>query len=144
VAAGVLIVVVLFLGASWVVGRGNDNGASGTPLAGASTPAAASTTAPKPAPTTPRPKPTVQKGVVLRLQASGGQSWVSVRSSTGTEIYQGVLTDGTAREFRDDTRLSVRFGNSIAVRVTQNGKDIGSPQCQRHVCTVAFGIPSAG
>jgi hypothetical protein len=55
-----------------------------------------------------------------------------------------VLTDGTAKEFRDHTKLSVRFGNSVAVKVVQNGKDLGSPQCQRHVCTVAFGLPSAG
>jgi len=81
---------------------------------------------------------------VLRLQASGGESWVSVRSSAGTEIYQGVLTDGMAREFRDDTKLSVRFGNSDAVRVTQNGRNLGTPQCQRQVCTVAFGTTSAG
>jgi hypothetical protein len=144
VAAGVLVVVLLFLGASWLVGRGNDHGAAGAPLAAATVPAPTTTAAPKPSPTTPRPKPPVYKGVVLKLQASGGQSWVSVRSSAGTEIYQGVLTDGTAREFRDDTRLSVRFGNSIAVRVTQNGKDIGAPRCGRHVCTVAFGMPSAG
>jgi cytoskeleton protein RodZ len=145
VAAGVLVVVVLFLGVSWVVGRsGQDHGASGTtPLAAATTPAL-TTSPPPPSPTTARPRAPVYKGVVLRLQASGGASWVSVRSSAGTEIYQGVLTDGMAREFRDDTKLSVRFGNSVAVRVTQNGKDLGSPQCQRHVCTVAFGLPSAG
>ena len=142
VAAGVLVVVVLFLGASWIVGRSHDGGASGAPLAAATSPAA--TTSPAPSPTTASPRPPVYRGVVLRLQASGGASWVSVRSSTGTEIYQGVLTDGMAKEFRDDTKLSVRFGNSVAVRVTQNGRDLGSPQCQRHVCTVAFGLPSAG
>lgn len=143
VAAGVLVVVVLFLGASWIVGRGHDDGTSGAPLAAATTPAATTSPAPRPTPTRTSSQP-VYKGVVLRLQASGGASWVSVRSSTGTEIYQGVLTDGMAKEFRDDTKLSVRFGNSIAVRVTQNGKDLGSPQCQRHVCTIAFGLPNAG
>lgn len=142
VAAGVLVVVVLFLGASWIVGRSHGGGASGAPLAAATSPAA--TTSPAPSPTTASPRPPVYRGVVLRLQASGGASWVSVRSSTGTEIYQGVLTDGMAKEFRDDTKLSVRFGNSVAVRVTQNGRDLGSPQCQRHVCTVAFGLPSDG
>lgn len=143
VAAGVLVVVVLFLGASWIVGRGHDDGTSGAPLAAATTPPATTSPAPRPTPTRTSPQP-VYKGVVLRLQASGGASWVSVRSSAGTEIYQGVLTDGMAKEFRDDTKLSVRFGNSVAVRVTQNGRDLGSPQCQRHVCTVAFGLPNAG
>jgi len=141
VAAGVLVVVVLFLGASWIVGRSHDGGASGAPLA-ATTSAPTTSPAPLPTPTRASPRPPVYKGVVLRLQASGGASWVSVRSSAGTEIYQGVLTDGMAKEFRDDTKLSVRFGNSVAVRVMQNGKDLGSPQCGGHVCTVAFGLPS--
>ena len=66
-----------------------------------------------------------------------------MRSSAGTEIYQGVITDGTAKEFRDDTRLSVRFGNSAAVRVIQNGRNMGSPPCGRHACTIAFDVPSA-
>jgi cytoskeletal protein RodZ len=142
VAAGVLVVVVLFLGASWIIGRSHD-GASGTSVA-ATTPAATSSPAPRPSPTAASPTAPVYEGVVLRLQASGGVSWVSVRASSGREIYQGVLTDGMAKEFRDHTKLSVRFGNSVAVRVTQNGKDLGSPQCQRHVCTVAFGLPAAG
>ena len=49
-----------------------------------------------------------------------------------------------AKEFRDARQLSVRFGNSVAVAGHANGKDLGSPQCQRHVCTVAFGLPAAG
>ena len=139
-----LVVVVLFLGASWIIGRSqHDSSTSDVPVV-AATSAAPTTSAPPPSPSTPSPRPPAYKGVVLRLQATGGQSWVSVRSSSGTEIYQGVLTDGMAKEFRDDTKLSVRFGNSIAVRVTQNGKDLGSPQCQRHVCTIAFGLPNAG
>jgi hypothetical protein len=143
VAAGVLVVVVIFLGASWVIGRNSGDDSSGGPLAAATTPAVTSSPTPRPSPTA-SPRPPVYRGVVLRLRASGGESWVSVRSSSGTEIYQGVLTDGMAREFRDDTKLSVRFGNSDAVRVTQNGKDMGQPQCERQVCTIAFGLPSAG
>lgn len=144
VAAGVLVVAMLFLGASWIVGRGHDKSVSGGPVAAATAPAATTSAAPRPSPTEPSPRAPVYRGVVLRLEASGGASWVSVRASSGTEIYQGVLTDGMAKEFRDDTKLSVRFGNSVAVRVTQNGRDLGSPQCQRHVCTVAFGLPSDG
>jgi cytoskeleton protein RodZ len=145
VAAGVLVVVVIFLAASWLIGR-DDNDASGTPapLAGATTTAAATTPAPKPRPTTQAPKPPAAKAVVIRLRAAGGSSWVSVRSSAGAEIFQGVLADGQAREFRDAKQLSVRFGNSPAVRVTQNGKDVGAPRCPAQVCTVAFGLPAAG
>jgi cytoskeletal protein RodZ len=142
VAVGVLAVVVIFLGASWLVGRGGD-GASGTRVEAVAT-APAPTTAPKPSPTAVKPAPPAVQGVVLRLRASGGSSWVSVTSSDGKQVYQGTLVNGQAREFRDARQLSVRFGNSPAVRVTQNGKDVGSPRCPRQVCTVAFGSPTAG
>jgi cytoskeleton protein RodZ len=143
VAVGVLAVVVLFLGASWLVGRGGDDGAADDPLAAATTPAVTTSPTPLPSPTKARPRPPAYQGVVLRLQASGGESWVSVRSSSGAEIYQGVITDGTAKEFRDETKLSVRFGHPEAVRVIQNGKDMGTPPCGGRVCTIAFGLPSA-
>jgi cytoskeleton protein RodZ len=139
VAAGVLVVVVLFLAASWLIGRGDDGDASGTPA-----PPAAVTTPPAPtptaAPTTPAPKP-APRVVVVRLRAAGGSSWVSVTGSKGA-IFEGILSKGQAREFRDAKQLSVRFGNSPAVRVTANGKDVGAPRCPAQVCTVAFGLPS--
>jgi cytoskeleton protein RodZ len=149
VAAGVLVVVVLFLGASWIVGRVGDHGAAGSSAAqGVPTTAAAATTTTRPAPTTAvtsKPAAPAVKGVVLKLQATGGSSWVSVTASDGNQLYQGVLTDGgTAKEFRDAKQLSVRFGNSPAVRITQNGRDLGAPRCDRQVCTVAFGSTAAG
>jgi Domain of unknown function (DUF4115) len=138
------VVVLLFLGASWVVGR-HGGKAAGAPAsqAVATTAAAVTTTPAKPAGTTTPAVPAV-KGVVLTLRASGGSSWVSVTSSDGNQLYQGILTDGTAKEFRDAKLLSVRFGNSPAVRITQNGRDMGTPRCDRQVCTVAFGLPAAG
>jgi cytoskeleton protein RodZ len=145
VAAGVVIVVLLFLGASWIVGRSGDDASGSSSAQGVPTTAAAATTRPAPTPAgTSKPAAPAVKGIVLRLQASGGSSWVSVTASDGNQLYQGVLTDGTAKEFRDTRQLSVRFGNSPAVRITQNGRNLGAPRCDRQVCTVAFGSPAAG
>jgi cytoskeleton protein RodZ len=144
VAVGVLVVVVIFLAASWLVGRhGGD--ASGSPAPQAAATTAASPATPVPTPTaSPKPPAPAPKGVVLRLRATGGSSWVSVTGSHGAQLYQGILTNGMAREFRDAKQLSVRFGNSPAVRVTQNGRDMGAPRCDRQVCTIAFGSPTVG
>jgi cytoskeletal protein RodZ len=145
VAAGVLVVVVLFLGASWIIGRRGDDASGSAAARAVPTTAAAATTTPAPTPAvTSKPAAPAVKGVVLKLQASGGSSWVSVTASDGNQLYQGVLTDGTAKEFRDARQLSVRFGNSPAVRITQNGRDMGAPRCDRQVCTVAFGSTAAG
>jgi cytoskeletal protein RodZ len=144
VAIGALLVVLIFLGVSWVVGRGGDED-PGAPLA-APTSTAGST--PPPATTAPAttapPAAPVPKVVIVTLRAAAGSSWVSVTGSDGSAKFSGVLAAGQAKEFRDAKRLSVRFGNSPAVRVTQNGKDVGAPRCGAQVCTVDFGLPTAG
>lgn len=142
VAAGVVAVAVLLLAGSWLLGRGDDSGQVGAiPAPGTSTAATTpSPTAAKP----PRTAPPAVPGVTLRLRAVGGSSWVSVTGSNGSQLFQGVLADGDARDFRDSRQLSVRFGNSPAVRVVQNGRDVGAPRCDTQVCTVAFGPAAAG
>ncbi|MFL6128501.1 MAG: helix-turn-helix domain-containing protein [Mycobacteriales bacterium] len=140
VAVGVLAVAVLLLGASWLLGRGG-----GADQVGA-LPAASSPAVPPASPTptaTPPAQPAVH-GVTLRLRATGGSSWVLVTASDGSQLFQGILADGDAREFKDGRQLSVRFGNSPAVRVVQNGRDVGAPRCDTQVCTVAFGPAAVG
>jgi cytoskeletal protein RodZ len=142
VAVGVLAVAVLLLGGSWLLGRGaGDPGQVGA-IPAPSSPAATSASGPTAQPTRSSP-PRVQ-GVTLRLRATGGSSWVSVTASDGSQLYQGILGNGDAREFKDARQLSVRFGNSPAVRLVQNGRDIGAPRCDTQVCTVAFGPAAAG
>jgi cytoskeletal protein RodZ len=141
VAVGVVAVAVLLLGGSWLFGRGDDGGQVGAiPAPSTVVTSAPSPTAARPSRTTPPPAP----GVTLRLRATGGSSWVSVTGSNGSQIFQGILARGQAREFRDARQLSVRFGNSPAVRVVQNGRDLGAPRCDTQVCTVAFGPAAAG
>ena len=62
----------------------------------------------------------------------------------GERLLRRPLGNGDAREFKDARQLSVRFGNSPAVRLVQNGRDIGAPRCDTQVCTVAFGPAAAG
>ena len=140
VAVGVLAVAVLLLGASWLIGRGDSPDPVGA------IPAPSSATATSTASPTPRPtrRAAPVAGVTLRLRATGGSSWVSVTASDGSQLFQGILDNGDAREFKDARQLSVRFGNSPAVRVVQNGRDVGPPRCDTQVCTVAFGPAAAG
>ena len=142
VAAGVLAIAVVFLGVSWVVGR--DSG-PGTPVGAAPAPAA-TTTAPSPTPARTSPPATrpPASGLTLRLRAAGGSSWILVTGSGGAALFQGVIADGQARQFRDARQLQVRFGNSPAVRVTVNGRDVGAPRCDTQVCTVSFTPSTAG
>jgi hypothetical protein len=85
-----------------------------------------------------------QSGVNLRIRVVGGASWLRVADATGRELFQGVLRAGAVKDFRDQRLLSVRYGNSPAVTVVLNGKDLGSPKCQSNVCTKRYEPVAAG
>jgi cytoskeleton protein RodZ len=147
VAVAVLAVAVVFLGVSWVIGRGQDSGdkpradATTTPpastLASSTPPPATSSSRPAPR---PKPKPS---GVQLKVTANEGASWLSVTNSSGSEIYQGILASGQAKQFTDGRKLTIKFGNSRVVTLNLNGQDVGAPQCDRMVCSVEYLPPHA-
>jgi cytoskeleton protein RodZ len=147
VAVAVLAVGVVFLAFSWVLGRGqgtDDVSASpgsspSTPAPTTSTPSSSAVRTPKPA---PRP-PKIPAGVRLRVLASGGESWLSVRSSAGAEIFRGTLGPGQQKDFTDGRSLKVRYGNSRAIMLTVNGQPVGRPQCTSIVCDAEYLPPHA-
>ena len=151
-AIGVLVVVAVILGVSWVAGMrqssGPNAGASpGRPSAVVTTAATVPRSTPTPARTTASPSPTpsaAARGVTLRVRASAGDSWLLVTSSGGGQVFQGVLASGQVQEFRDDRQLTVKFGNSHAVTLTLNGRDVGAPSCGTIVCSQQFTSVSAG
>jgi cytoskeleton protein RodZ len=142
-AIAVLALVVVLLAVSWVVGRSSE---TGTPRAGATgAPPASSTATPStgtsapstseaPPPTTSKPVPA---GITVRVAITGESSWVRVRSSTGQEIYQGILAKGQMKDFHDPTALSLRFGNAQVVELTVNGTKVGKP-CAKQVCDQTY------
>lgn len=141
-AIAVLALVVVLLAVSWVVGKSGDRA---TPRAGATGAPPASTTAtpttPSTAPTTSDAPPSTSKpapsGITVRVAVTDESSWVRVRSSTGQEIYQGILAKGEMKDFHDPASLSLRFGNAQVVELTVNGTKVGRP-CAQQVCDQTY------
>jgi cytoskeleton protein RodZ len=147
-AIAVLAVATVFLGASWLLGRGGEDPGqqatepeSGAPSASA-TPSTPPPTSSAPATTTPAP-PATPRGVRLRVQAKDGPSWLLVTSSSGSQLFMGTLGTGESREFRDSRLLTVKFGNAPVVTLTLNGRDVGAPRCGRIVCSMEFDAKAA-
>jgi hypothetical protein len=66
--------------------------------------------------------------VVVRMDALPGElSWVSVTRSDGSVIYEGDISNGQSKTFRDDKRISVLTGCASSIELTVNGQDVGSP-----------------
>ncbi len=137
-AAAVVVVLAVVAVGGWLLTR-SGSGPSRHGASGATTtshhPTGHATTTPRPTHTKPAPPP--PSGVALRVQITGDRSWLLVTSSAGTPVYEGVLDSGTQMKFTDPSRLTVRFGNPLAVSVTVNGRQLGRP-CAQSVCTVQF------
>ena len=77
--------------------------------------------------------------VVVRMTAlPGAISWVSVTRADGDVLYEGNVSDGQSKTFRDKTRISVLSGCASAIELTVNGTDVGSPGAECSPVTVRF------
>jgi cytoskeleton protein RodZ len=79
------------------------------------------------------------KEVVVRMTAlPGAISWVSVTRADGDVLYEGNVSDGQSKTFRDKTRINVLSGCASAIELTVNGTDVGSPGGECSPVTVRF------
>lgn len=78
-------------------------------------------------------------GVVVRMTALPGQlSWVSVTRSDGSIAFEGNISDGQSKTFRDDKRIQVLSGCASSIELNVNGHDVGTPGASCVPETVRF------
>lgn len=96
----------------------------------------------------PSPPPVVaklpEKGVVVLLRITGGASWCSIKNAAGQVMFEGTLTQGQQKLFKDDKQVKLVLGNAGAVDLVVNGRDLGSPGGDGVVSRVAFGPGDPG
>lgn len=84
-------------------------------------------------------------GADLRVRLLGGDSWVSVRNGA-TTLFEGVLRDGSIKDFKDAKQLRLIVGNAGAVNLVCSGRDLapaGNPGAVRRFTCDAHGITPA-
>jgi cytoskeletal protein RodZ len=78
------------------------------------------------------------RGKVTVAVLATDRSWVQVTTTTGQELFQGLLQPGQAKTFTDKTRLKLVIGNAGGVELTVNGSAIGAPGRRGQVARVQF------
>jgi cytoskeleton protein RodZ len=112
-----------------------------------STPSTAPTSpssAPSTEPTSPAPSPSdvvaAADGVVVKLTVTGAKSWIRATAGPGGKtLYEGIVTQGTTKTFRDKQKVALVIGNAGAVSLVVNGRDLGEPGSGGQVVKVTFG-----
>jgi hypothetical protein len=77
--------------------------------------------------------------VTVQMRVLRGQTWCSVRTAAGATLFEGLLTAGQQKLFKDAKGLKLIIGNAPVVDLIVNGHDIGSPPSQGNVARVSVG-----
>ncbi len=78
------------------------------------------------------------RGKVTVAVRATDRSWVQVTTTSGQELFQGLLQPGQQKTFTDKTRLKLVIGNAGGVELTVNGSAIGAPGRRGQVARVQF------
>ena len=142
IMAAAAIVIAGVVGFSLFTG----NGTSKTSLVstGTSTSATSRSTSTSPAPLSPEPSASLATAqltndVTVAISAVNDSSWIAVTSDAGAQLFAGILSKGTSKEFHDPQHLRVVIGNAGAVTLSVNGKKLGTPGGAREVLHFDFG-----
>jgi cytoskeleton protein RodZ len=73
---------------------------------------------------------------------TGDRTWMSVTTFSGRLLFQGLISSGERKIFRDAKGLRLTIGNAPAVDLVANGRDVGAPRSQGNVAHVT--IPRGG
>ncbi|SEG61458.1 protein RodZ, contains Xre-like HTH and DUF4115 domains [Thermomonospora echinospora] len=79
-----------------------------------------------------------RKNVELKVKAERS-SWLNVRDEKGRQLFSGLLAAGRSMEWTAKKRIEVLIGNGGGVKLTVNGKDLGSPGTDGQVLRLSFG-----
>jgi cytoskeleton protein RodZ len=81
-------------------------------------------------------------GVLVKLEAINGYSWLFVSDNDGVTLYSGRASQGQTFEFSSTELVNLRIGNAGAVKLTVNGKEVPSLGGDGEVVNVSYGVNS--
>ncbi|MDT7538659.1 MAG: hypothetical protein QOI82_2244 [Actinomycetota bacterium] len=140
--ASVLVLVSAVAGFQLLSSAGKKNPTGQSDAGVVSVPKVVSSTAPQVAPPAPKPTGPVAlinpKLVSLRVTVTGSKSWISITSSSGKVLFQGILRHGAQQDFTDAKLLRLVIGDSGAVSLVVNGRELGAPGPKGRVTRVDF------
>jgi len=136
-AMAVALVAICILAAVSLIG--GNKGSSSRQTANNGKPVTTPTTTAPATPGTPPPSAVAQlTGATALVRVVSDRTWLQVWTIDGHELYQGILSKGDSKVFRNKRGLRLLIGNAPAVDLVANGRDIGAPRAQGVVSHVTI------
>ncbi|MQY02825.1 helix-turn-helix domain-containing protein [Actinomadura macrotermitis] len=130
-AMGLALVMLVAIGVVQLVA--GDRGEHHTAQQVAVAPPASPSARPSAAPTSPAPR----KEVTLQVKARRG-TWVNVRGDKGKQLFTGVIDKGGSKDWTAKKKITIVIGSGGGLRLTVNGKDLGTPGHRGESLRLAF------
>jgi cytoskeleton protein RodZ len=136
-AMAVALVAIIVLSAVSLIG--GNKGSSSRQTAN-DKPSNVPTSTPPSTPGTPPPSGAVAQlsGATALVRVVSDRTWLQVWTLDGHELYQGILSKGASKVFRNKHGLRLLIGNAPAVDLVANGRDLGAPRAQGVVAHVTI------
>lgn len=104
---------------------------------------AATATTPTHSPSPPSPPSSAvaqlpPTAAIALIRVTGDRTWLSVETVAGRLLFQGLLSTGQSRAFRDSKGLRLVIGNAPAVDLVADGRDVGAPKSSGNVAHVTI------
>ena len=82
------------------------------------------------------------QGVLVKLEAPNGSSWLFVSDAASVTLYSGRASQGQVFEFSSTEAVNLRIGNAGAVKLTVNGKEVPPLGADGEVVNVSYEVNS--
>lgn len=136
----VLVAVCIIAGVGLITNGGGKKSPSAgrhaqVPVVTTSTPSASSP------PVTPPPSAVAElpnNVATALIRVTHDRTWLSVESLSGRLLFQGLLSSGQSKVFRDPKGLRLVIGNAPAVDLVADNRDIGAPKSSGNVAHVTI------
>jgi len=137
-AMAAALVVICLLAAYGLIHKSPTHPAAQSETPPATTPSSAPP-ASTPATTPPSAVAQVPSNVATALvRVSSGRTWLQVETLTGRLLFQGLLSPGQTKVFRDAKGLRLVIGNAPAVQLVADNHDFGTPRSSGNVAHVTI------
>jgi cytoskeletal protein RodZ len=142
--AAALVAICVLAGVSlagnWTSGSGNTAGRDDSDIVLPTTPPP--TTAPPASPPADSVSQLPTDKAVALVRVTSDRTWMSVTTFSGQVLFEGLMSAGEHKVFRDTKGLRLTIGNAPVVNLVANGREIGAPKSEGNVAHIS--IPRGG
>ncbi|MDQ1704665.1 MAG: hypothetical protein QOF18_1031 [Frankiaceae bacterium] len=134
-----LVVICVLAGISLLGNRHTPKASAAHNQPGSGLPSSSTTpVVSQPASPPPSAQAALPTDALALVRVTSSRTWISVTTFSGRLLYQGLMSSGQQKIFRDAKGLRLTIGNAPVVDLVADGRDVGAPRSTGNVAHVTI------